>query len=348
MKKTIFFLLITVASIHQAHSQGNVEVDGVLHLIQPFSNISFYDSDSVQKGLISFDSDALRIDNDLDGGNVDISSEDQIRLITDNTVRLQIDVNGHAIMGGPDTEARLALWHNSAANKPTLELRETAGDDFARIQFRSLPTVDDRFFSINANPGSAGEPKMHIYYKKNAVTGYNLISVDADDRLVGIHKTSPEAHLHIKQRTAGEEALALENDTDGDKWSFEVAPDDLLLYYNGTLVGIFDDASGSYAPSDQRLKHSISDLSDRTLEKVMQLNPRAYYYKHTQNPQRKEYGFIAQEIQSIFPEIVGQMDESEYLMLKYTDFIPILTKAMQEQQRQILDLQEEVAALKLR
>ncbi|NND34887.1 MAG: tail fiber domain-containing protein [Saprospiraceae bacterium] len=348
MKKILVFLLITAASYHLAYTQGNVEIDGTLHLVQPFSNISFYDSDSVQKGLISFENHALRIDNDLDSGDVDISSEDQIRLITGNTVRLQIDDAGHAIMGGPATDARLALWHNSDSDKPTLELRETAGDDFTRLQFRSLPTVDDRFFSINANPGSAGEPKMHIYYQKNAVSGYNLISIDADDRLVGIHKTSPEAHLHIKQRSAGEEALALENDTDGDKWSFEVAADDLLLYYNGSLVGTFDDASGSYSPSDQRLKHSICDLSDRILKKVMQLKPRAYYYNHTQNPQRKEYGFIAQEIQSIFPEIVGQMDESEYLMLKYTDFIPILTKAIQEQQRQIVVLQEKVEALTTR
>jgi len=47
-------------------------------------------------------------------------------------------------------------------------------------------------------------------------------------------------------------------------------------------------------------------------------------------------GFIAQDVEKIFPEFVG--DKEGIKMMNYTSFIPVLTKAMQEQQAMIENL----------
>ena len=67
------------------------------------------------------------------------------------------------------------------------------------------------------------------------------------------------------------------------------------------------------------------------------------------------HGFIAQEVQKILPELVVTEDvdidksgkliriPNEYLSLNYLEFIPLLTKAIQEQQ-EIIDSQSKLIA----
>lgn len=74
------------------------------------------------------------------------------------------------------------------------------------------------------------------------------------------------------------------------------------------------------------------------------------------DPNIKSYGFIAQDLKEIFPELVNfskmprtklkkdgseEADvESKYYSVNYTGLIPILTEAIQEQQT-IIDSQED-------
>jgi|GEM_PF-6016629 len=96
--------------------------------------------------------------------------------------------------------------------------------------------------------------------------------------------------------------------------------------------------------SDERLKNNIQDLGP-TLSKVLKLNPVKYQYKKTiAADNRNRIGFIAQDLQKIFPTIVIDEDvdtdasgkliikKSEHLSVNYTELLPILTSAIQEQQ----------------
>lgn len=90
--------------------------------------------------------------------------------------------------------------------------------------------------------------------------------------------------------------------------------------------------------SDSTLKEDIQPLNEG-LSKIMQLNTYSYYYKDdtTQN-RKREFGILAQEIESILPELV---DTSHELMLvDYNQFIPFLINAIKEQQMQIEMLQQ--------
>ena len=99
--------------------------------------------------------------------------------------------------------------------------------------------------------------------------------------------------------------------------------------------------SGIAVSSDQRLKSNVQPLK-KGLESILQLQPKQYQ-KH-QNTTKKdegklEYGFIAQEIQNILPELVQTTaSEEKLLALSYTELIPILTKAIQEQQALITSM----------
>ena len=106
-------------------------------------------------------------------------------------------------------------------------------------------------------------------------------------------------------------------------------------------------ASSFLPSSDLRLKSNITPLAN-SLATVMQLNPVHYMKKGSLASTaytREENGFIAQEIQKILPFVVTEgTDENKLLSVDYNSFIPVLTKAIQEQQKQIEDQNAKIAA----
>ena len=107
-------------------------------------------------------------------------------------------------------------------------------------------------------------------------------------------------------------------------------------YDLGSSSNSWDDvwAKGSnIATSDRRLKKNISKL-EFGLKEILQLNPVTYYYLNYDQNKNLRIGFIAQELDSIIPNtvVVGSETDSSYLGVRYEEIIPILTKAIQEQQ----------------
>ncbi|WP_458626122.1 tail fiber domain-containing protein [Winogradskyella sp. PC D3.3] len=83
--------------------------------------------------------------------------------------------------------------------------------------------------------------------------------------------------------------------------------------------------------SDRRLKKDITPLP-YGLETILELNPVEYYWKNREQD-HKSLGLIAQEVQPILKNIVHTADdEDKTLSVSYTELIPVLIKAIQEQQ----------------
>ncbi|WP_164847857.1 tail fiber domain-containing protein [Sandaracinomonas limnophila] len=97
-------------------------------------------------------------------------------------------------------------------------------------------------------------------------------------------------------------------------------------------------AAGTALTSDLRLKSNIVNLNSG-LTKIMQLRPVNYDKKMSLDAASNsinENGFIAQELQKVMPELVSEgKDKDKLLSVNYTAIIPVLTKAIQEQQIQI-------------
>ena len=121
------------------------------------------------------------------------------------------------------------------------------------------------------------------------------------------------------------------NDT--SSWRLETRPNgSLSMYRNGDYRGFFSESTGNYSSiSDRRTKKDITALENGTLKKVMQLNPVSYLMKE-QTDTKRNLGLISQEVQKIFPSITNYVEESDLLTLSYTELIPVLIKALQEQQ----------------
>jgi hypothetical protein len=84
--------------------------------------------------------------------------------------------------------------------------------------------------------------------------------------------------------------------------------------------------------SDKRLKTTIENLN-YGLKEILQLQPKQYYWKN-QEQNKKSLGLIAQDVQTIINEIVTtQDDEMKTLGVSYTQLIPVLIKAIQEQNK---------------
>ena len=121
-------------------------------------------------------------------------------------------------------------------------------------------------------------------------------------------------------------------------------------YFDGDLNvnGSAYCTGGMWATSDKRFKKNIAKITDG-LDKIMKLNAVSYEfnteeYKKLNFPSTKQVGFIAQELKEVIPEAVHQ-DSKGYYSVDYTKVIPVLTKAIQEQQAVIETLQGQVRDL---
>jgi hypothetical protein len=111
-----------------------------------------------------------------------------------------------------------------------------------------------------------------------------------------------------------------------------------LHVVDSVYVGGNVSASAYTTRSDYNLKDDIFDIK-YGLNDVLQLQPVEYTYKSNGS---KQIGFIAQDIGTILPEVVS-FEES--MSVNYQAIIPILTKAIQEQNLLIKALEQRLLIL---
>ena len=254
--------------------------------------------------------------------------------------------------GGGD--ARLRVVHNSNANDGTLRLIENEATDFARMFFSNQGSSNR--FAIASNPGNA-DPRMDLGFN-----GTSQLTIDGDDELVGVN-TAPMYTMHVlhgsgSPGSGSDHGLNIENSDNDDSWTLytRTSNGDLQLYYDPftspsslivpVLRGAFDAGDGAYTnTSDLRLKKNITTLENQ-LAKVLSLRPTRYQFKDNSNePDEFTLGLIAQEVQKIIPEVVTQITDKEedgmgYLGIAYSELIPVLIGAIQDQQ-EIIDSQKD-------
>lgn len=112
----------------------------------------------------------------------------------------------------------------------------------------------------------------------------------------------------------------------------------------GMMKGMGQGAMMGGMFSDERTKKNI-EVSEYGVEHIMQLRPVKFEYKWSPD---KHIGFIAQEVQGVLHEIVSVDHDTsqEYLKINLQEIIPVLVKAVQEQQLQIQSLKEELESIK--
>lgn len=102
-------------------------------------------------------------------------------------------------------------------------------------------------------------------------------------------------------------------------------------------------------PSDLRFKKNITSLG-RGWRNLLQLNGYYYYWKQDDFPDRqfndeRQVGLIAQEVETIFPELV-LTDAEGYKAIDYAHMAPLFLEAIKSQQQRIDVLEKELQLLK--
>ena len=144
--------------------------------------------------------------------------------------------------------------------------------------------------------------------------------------------------IHLKQSGGGNASggLAFEEVSGTDRWK---------IYHSGVNISFSEkkagDASydrqayissgtGAYVQdSDVRLKENIVVFNSDVMDKIQKLKLKQYNYKVQSGAARTTTGFIAQEVQVLFPDMVYTSEEGT-LGLAYSEFGVLAIRGLQE------------------
>ena len=209
------------------------------------------------------------------------------------------------------------------------------------------------------------DPIFEIGIGTGPTTRANAMTVRKNGN-VGIGTNTPGARLHVANGNL--RIGSLEEISDGGSFLIQVnsafAP---LTNGNRTLgTSTFKwstvyATNGTINTSDRRDKENINDLN-YGLNEVMQLRPVSYTWKDENLSNGKaKLGLIAQDVREIINEVVQDKEwiqdegsttkrsvDAERMGIYYSDLIPVLVKAIQEQQGTIEDLKARIQALENR
>ena len=143
----------------------------------------------------------------------------------------------------------------------------------------------------------------------------------------------------------------------GNNGTFNDIPNsDNIRRFNNTgtdyLIAVLKSSAGGgsiycqNANSDKKFKKNIKDTDISAVDTIMKIKHRQYDWKASG---KHEYvGYIAQELEKISPGLVNKIKENDgdTYLLNEKALIAIATKAIQEQQKQIEELKEEINNLK--
>lgn len=171
----------------------------------------------------------------------------------------------------------------------------------------------------------------------------DAVFTDSDYPEVGINTTDPQFPLHVQARSSWR-GLGIEvSGSEENTWSIAPRATDYHLRFGYTDDGgslanrayINSDSGEYYTLSDRRLKEDVEYL-DRVLDDVLSLRPAQYLYEYASEDTTPTVGFLAQEVEEVFPHLVGYDAGEDQYALSYGNFGVLAIQAIQEQQ-EIID-----------
>lgn len=219
----------------------------------------------------------------------------------------------------------------------------------------TTPTAPSAVYAVNTKSGPIdrigvyGESVNYPYYGIGVKGFGGWLGVYAQtnsDGQAGIYASGP-----IGVYAVGEGGPGINAYTDN--------PNDYAGYFQGDVF-----TTGTYQPSERSFKQNITDVVS-ALDLINKLQPRSFEYRQDSNfklmnlPTGKHYGLIAQEVEKVLPQLVketkfnpasaqpaagakrAQKGETiDFKAVNYTEFTPILMKAVQELSKKTDEIEE--------
>ncbi len=297
-----------------------------------------------------------------------------LALSTSGNERLRVDSSGRVGIGTTSPALRLTLAGSGAFNSVSaaaILLDNTSANgrrwewhalDNGKIQLADYDAAATRLVvdtngSVGIGTGSPAVP-LHVdggtdaslsgggYIVAGAINGLNVV---IDNNEIMARSNGVAANLSLNYDAPNRD------DSPTDSPVITVSGDGLAPRHDnytrcGYLGGQAWAGVNAYSfnnASDARLKDNIQP-THYGLQTVLSLRPVSYQWKKKTDG-RMNLGLIAQEVEPIVPEAVVKGENPEHTLgLSYNSFIPILIKAVQEQQSLIDAQHVENAELKRR
>jgi hypothetical protein len=202
---------------------------------------------------------------------------------------------------------------------------------------------------LNLNATQTNSSSGIRFQVNSGTTAQARIQVNGDSAIVFQQLSSDTERARID--SSGNLCVGRSSVGVGDRFVVQaIASGTIMLGYNSSSTNTYQvldsgnvrNTNNSYgAISDQRRKENIVDATPK-LEKLNQVRIVNF---NMIGDEQKQIGVIAQELEQIFPSMVEE-DSDGMKAVKYSVFVPMLIKAIQEQQTIIEQLKADVAALK--
>ncbi|WP_158561296.1 tail fiber domain-containing protein [Emticicia sp. C21] len=266
----------------------------------------------------------------------------------ESAVGFSIGNKGYIVMGYPYSKN---LWeYNPNDSNLTLQGNAFNGvsqlvqtDNTGKISTSILPNFallnDSGFLGIGTS-----NPKAQIHLSSLLANKKIILWGDADNahEFYGFGVNGGSLRYQVDHSGAAHVFYAAESTT-ASKELFRINGNGSAVLA-GNLV-----TNGSSSSSDIRYKRHFSSI-ENPLAKVLQMNGFQYYWKTEQFkeknfPESRQIGFIAQEVEQLFPELVNT-DEKGYKSVDYARLTPVLVEAIKELKQENNAIRKEIEALK--
>jgi len=261
-------------------------------------------------------------------------------------LRNTVDGESNTATGASALRANISGAYNSAFGRNALSL-STANFNNAAFGAEALAAnranANSAFgaYSLQINTTGYGNTAVGIGAMKFHTTGNDNVAIGVNAGLFQSNQTTGSNNTAIGA-FAEYGSANLSNATVIGSGAVVNASNKIRL--GNDAVTVIEGKVSFTSLSDSRIKKNIVN-STYGLATVLKLRP--VEYNLTSND-LKQVGFIAQEVQKLVPEVVtgkeGDLSKGEILGITYANLVPVLTKAIQEQQKQIEDQNAKIAA----
>jgi hypothetical protein len=271
-----------------------------------------------------------------------------------DTERMRIDSSGNVGIGATSSLRKLTLAGTSTSSAVTSATSWNGFQINGSIAGAGIVGITSTSgggggVGIGFGRGNDTDTYLTLYTNPSGGSGDAMterMRIDSSGDLL-VNTTTTRAKLTIKSAADvyASGGLALERAGVGNYWNILTAStNDLYLGYNLTDKGYFSNSTGAYTSiSDKTLKKDVEGIS-LGLNAIKSLRPVEYLMLDDVEGTKKHLGFLAQEVQEVIPSSVSEM-QSGKLGIDKSEIIPVLVKAMQEQQALIENLTNRLNAL---
>jgi hypothetical protein len=306
-----------------------------------------------------------------------------LQIAPDNSGSLQLQTNGTTAAVTIDTSQNVGIGTASPSSKFNV-LNTSSSNNYLSVDIQntaatSTTVFNNRLLRVASNASGADATiQLTDFTAYNAYIGLNggnllfgtngpteRMRIDSSGNLrigtatnmggvLGVYNTAVSTGMNVECINASFDTQviqAIASRAGSTSYTLFRGVANAAVTFNVFGNGNVTNTNGSYGTiSDVKLKENIVDATPK-LQKVNELKVRNF---NIIGNDLKQIGFVAQEIEQVFPSMVEEIADKDKegndlgtttKTVKTTVLIPILVKAIQEQQTIINDLKARVEAL---